>query len=197
VIEQARSVDNGSINTEAGQRCLKNGHITNLEMGCDIEYDLPSMTLYLVRHASAGTRGSLGPHNDLTRTLDQLGHDQAAHVVELLGERGVERIYSSGAVRCVETVEPLRTALGLDVEVHEALLEGQSATMAIHLARSLATDHTTAVLCSHGDIIPDMVQTLAREGMIIVGQRAWAKGSTWEIRTRGGDLTEAHFLGPY
>ncbi len=155
------------------------------------------MSLYLVRHASAGTRGSLGPHNDLDRPLDQLGHDQAAHIVELLRDRGVEKIFSSGAVRCVETVDPLGTALGIDVEVHPALMEGQSATMAIHLGRSMAADGTTAVFSSHGDIIPDMLQTLAREGLVIVGPRAWAKGSTWELRSRGGDLTEAEFLGPY
>ncbi len=155
------------------------------------------MTVYLVRHASAGTRGSLGPHHDLERGLDSLGADQAAHVADLLADRGVERIYSSGAVRCVETVEPLGAKLGVDVEVHPALMEGQSATMAVHLARTLATEHVTAVFSSHGDIIPDMIQTLAREGTIIIGPRAWAKGSTWEIRTRGGDLTEAEFLGPY
>ncbi len=155
------------------------------------------MTLFLVRHASAGTRGSLGAHNDLDRTLDPLGRDQAAHIVELLGERGVEQIYTSGAIRCVETVEPLAASLGVNVEVHEALMEGQSATMAVHLARTLATEGTTAVFSSHGDIIPDMIQALAREGTIIIGPRAWAKGSTWEIRTRGSDLTEAEFLGPY
>ena len=76
-------------------------------------------------------------------------------------------------------------------------MEGQSATMAVHLARTLATEGTTAVFSSHGDIIPDMIQALAREGTIIIGPRAWAKGSTWEIRTRGSDLTEAEFLGPY
>ena len=166
-------------------------------MVCDIQYALGDMTLYLVRHASAGARGSLGPDDDLSRPLDALGHDQAAAVVELLGSVGVEAIYSSAAVRCVETVHPLADALDLDVEVHQALLEGQSATMAIHLGRTLAAEGTTAVFSSHGDIIPDMIQTLAREGMVIVGQRAWAKGSTWEIRTRGGDLTEAHFLGPF
>lgn len=155
------------------------------------------MTLYLVRHASAGTRGSLGPDDDLDRPLDPLGHDQSAQLVELLSNCGVTRIFSSRATRCVETVEPLAATLDLDVEVEPSLLEGQSATMAIHLARTLAADETTAVFSSHGDIIPDMIQTLAREGMIIAGQRGWAKGSTWEIRTRGGDLTEAHFLGPF
>lgn len=155
------------------------------------------MTLFLIRHASAGARGNLGNTNDLERRLDAVGHDQAAGIVQLLADRGITRIYSSSAARCVETVAPLATHLELEVEVDAALVEGQSATLALHLAQTLARAGTTAVLCSHGDIIPDMIQTLAREGLIIVGQRAWSKGSTWELRTRGSDLTEAHFLGPY
>lgn len=155
------------------------------------------MTLYLVRHASAGTRGQLGHDNDLERALDALGHDQATGLISLLGENGVTQVYSSAATRCVQTVAPLAVHLGVEVVVEPSLLEGQSATMALHLLRTLAQSNTTAVLCSHGDIIPDAIQTLAREGMIIVGQRAWAKGSTWELRTRGGDITEAEFLGPY
>ena len=67
----------------------------------------------------------------------------------------------------------------------------------MHLARTLAQSDITAALCSHGDIIPDMIQTLAREGMVITGPRGWAKGSTWQLNTRGADITEAKFLGPF
>ncbi len=155
------------------------------------------MTLYLVRHASAGTRGHFGSGNDLDRPLDAVGHDQASGLISLLGDKGITQVYSSAAVRCVETVVPLAEHLGVEVEIEPALLEGQSATMALHLLRTLAQSNTTAALCSHGDIIPDAIQTLAREGMVIAGQRAWAKGSTWELRTRGNDITEATFLGPY
>ena len=153
------------------------------------------MTLFLVRHASAGTRSPSA--DDLERSLDPVGLAQAQGIVSLLGERGVSRVFSSRAVRCVQTVEPLAEHLGVDVEVHPALVEGQSATMAIHLARSLTQEGTTAVFSSHGDIIPDTIQTLAREGMMISGQRAWSKGSTWELATRGGDIVTATFLGPY
>ena len=160
-----------------------------------IEVEFAAMTIFLVRHASAGTRSPT--EDDLDRQLDDMGHVQAAGVVELLSERGVAEIYSSRAVRCVQTVEPLAAHLGLEVEVHPALVEGQSATMAIHLARSLAQADVTAVFSSHGDIIPDSIQTLAREGMSIVGPRSWAKGSTWELSTRGGDIVSAKFLGPF
>ena len=155
------------------------------------------MTIFLVRHASANQRGMLGASNDLDRPLDALGHDQAQAIVGLLGDRGVTKVYSSEALRCIETAQPLAKHLGVEVEVEPSLTEGQSATMAIHLARTLVTAGTTAVFSSHGDIIPDMIQTLAREGMVIVGPRAWAKGSTWELRTRGGDITEAQYLGPF
>lgn len=153
------------------------------------------MTIFLVRHASAGTRTPT--NDDLDRPLDEIGFEQAAGIVDLLGDRGITQIYSSRAVRCVQTIEPLAAHLGIDVQVDPGLVEGQSATMAIHLARTLAKADTTAVFSSHGDIIPDSIQTLAREGMIIVGPRSWAKGSTWELSTRGGDITEAKFLGPF
>ena len=155
------------------------------------------MSIYLIRHASAGARGSLGSHSDLERSLDAVGHDQADAIATAHAEAGITEIYTSSALRCRQTVEPLGRSLGLDVVVHDALVEGQSCAGAVHLARSLVQAGVTAAFCSHGDIIPDMIQTLAREGMVIVGQRAWSKGSTWELRTRGNDITEAKFLGPY
>lgn len=155
------------------------------------------MSIYLIRHASASTRGILGHGNDLDRELDAVGHDQAAAIAQSLADVGITEIFTSRAARCRQTVEPLGKQLGVDVIEHDGLLEGQSATAAVHLLRTLAQAGTTAALCSHGDIIPDAIQTLAREGMIITGPRGWAKGSTWELKTRGADITEAQFLGPF
>ena len=155
------------------------------------------MTIYLIRHASAGTRGSLGANSDLERSLDAVGHDQAAGIAASYADSGITEIYTSSALRCRQTIEPLGKSLGLDVVSHDALLEGQSCAGAVHLARTLAQAGTTAAFCSHGDIIPDMIQTLAREGMVIIGPRGWSKGSTWELSTRGSDITEATFLGPF
>ena len=155
------------------------------------------MPLFLIRHASAGTRGSLGNHSDLNRELDAVGHDQASGIASRLADSDITAIFTSRAARCRQTVEPLGAKLGLLVVEHDALLEGQSATAAVHLMRTLAQAGTTAALSSHGDIIPDAIQTLAREGMVIVGPPGWAKGSTWQLNSRGADITEAHFLGPF
>lgn len=155
------------------------------------------MTIYLIRHASAGARGSLGHDGDLGRTLDAVGLEQAEQIAASLADAGISHIFTSSATRCRQTVEPLGNALGIDVVEHDALLEGQSATAAVHLMRTLTQSGATAALCSHGDIIPDSIQTLAREGMVIIGPRGWSKGSTWELSTRGSDITEARFLGPF
>ncbi len=154
------------------------------------------MTLYLIRHARAGKRG-LGPSNDLERELDERGRDQASSVVDLIGDEPIKQVFSSSATRCMQTVEPLAQHLGLFVEEHDTLLEGQSAARAVDWMHELARSRTVAALCSHGDIIPDAIQMLAREGMVIIGPRAWAKGSTWRLNVRGGDIVSAEFLGPF
>lgn len=154
------------------------------------------MTLYLIRHASASQRVATNP-DDLQRPLDETGIGQANDLAERLGDVGLESLYSSSALRCMQTLSPLATTTGLEVQPHAALLEGQSATAAVSLLQQLATNKTTAALCSHGDIIPDAIQTLARQGMVLQGPRGWAKGSTWRLETRGLDITSAIYDGPY
>lgn len=153
------------------------------------------MPLYLTRHASAGKRGTFTGH-DLERPLDSVGRDQAREIASRLVDRGIDAIYSSPAARCVDTIEPLAEKLGLVVQVDSALAEGQSARMAVHLLRRLARNSITGVLCSHGDIIPDAIEWLERDGMQIQGERRWPKGSTWKLDTIDARIVSAVFLGP-
>ncbi len=116
------------------------------------------MTLYLVRHAKAGSRRDWGGP-DAERPLSGKGRRQAEGLVDLLADRPVRRVLSSPYVRCVQTVAPLAEKLGLPVEETAALGEGASAAEAVSLLRDLAG--TTAVVCTHGDLIPPVLDTLA------------------------------------
>jgi 8-oxo-(d)GTP phosphatase len=78
------------------------------------------MTVYLVRHAKAGDREAWEGDDDL-RPLSKPGRRQAAGLVDLLRPAGIRRLVSSPAVRCVQTLEPLGEALGLAVELDDAL----------------------------------------------------------------------------
>jgi len=104
----------------------------------------------LVRHASAGDRGDWAG-DDRLRPLDAKGRRQAEALVEILLPLGVGRIVSSPYVRCVQTVEPLAVALGLEVEEDDRLAEGAG-----HAARALLAEDGV-VACTHGDVVDELL----------------------------------------
>jgi phosphohistidine phosphatase SixA len=145
------------------------------------------MTIYLVRHASAGSRGSHA--DDTARPLDERGHQQASAIRESLGAAPIDAIYSSRALRCVETVEPLAAAVGLDVQRHPSLFEGSPAHQTLTLIQATIEDLKNAVFCSHGDVIPDVLDLLVHGGLDLGKGGGCAKGSVWTLHTDGAALT--------
>jgi 8-oxo-(d)GTP phosphatase len=153
--------------------------------------------LLLVRHASAGARGS-GPE-DLARPLDARGHAQAAALPQVLAPHlGVEAgtpvdVRSSPARRCIETVRPLADALGTDIVVDPALVEGCDVRV---LHERVATLRVPTVWSSHGDVIPELLAMLARRGVDLGPAPTCRKGSTWVVEIMGGEVRSARPLPP-
>lgn len=135
------------------------------------------MPLFLIRHASAGVRSSPDAFDD-RRHLDTEGHRQAKAIADVWTEQGIEAIYSSPALRCVQTVEPLAQRLGLVIQVAPELFEGASTSKSIAYVRSFTG--RSVVLCSHGDVIPDVLRNLEVGGSRLEG-RGCAKASTWKL----------------
>jgi 8-oxo-dGTP diphosphatase len=107
------------------------------------------MTLILVRHASAGdSAGWVG--DDRLRPLDERGLAQAGNLPRLLRDLEVRRIVSSPYLRCVQTVEPLADARGLEVEPADELGPDVQAEQAPTLLGCLLGD--AVVACVHGGI---------------------------------------------
>lgn len=140
-------------------------------------------TVLLVRHAAAGRRRP-GAQDHL-RPLSERGRRQADALVGLLAPYRPARIVSSPSLRCVETVLPLAAHLGLAVEESAELAEGRGAAAAA-LVDGAGPDVT--VLCSHGDVVPELLWVLAPAA---AGEPGCAKGSTWVVE--GG---EARYLPP-
>lgn len=154
------------------------------------------MAIFLIRHGSAGVRDTDPNNSDIDRPLDELGFEQADLIADLLADEGAKRVLSSPAMRCRQTLAPLATRIGVEVEDAAALLEGQDISSAVALIRALADSGESVAICSHSAIIPDTIEALAREGMVIVGPRIWAKGSTWKLTTRGRDIVSAAVFDP-
>jgi 8-oxo-dGTP diphosphatase len=142
------------------------------------------VTVYLVRHASAGTRDDASP-TDGERPLDRTGREQARRLVEELADVRPVRVLSSPAVRCMQTVAPLAEASGVEVEPHRDLFEGTAVEDAWRLLEWAAGQDGDVVLCSHGDVIPELIRRAQLRGMEVPGPSGCSKGSVWALRWDG------------
>jgi 8-oxo-dGTP diphosphatase len=152
---------------------------------------LTSGVFFLVRHAAAGSRSDWDGE-DRERPLSNRGQRQAQGLVDLLGGREIERILSSPFVRCRQTVEPLATVLGLEIEVREELAEATGYKPTRDLIREMVG--TNALVCSHGDVIPALLDWMIRRGMSLKSSFECKKGSTWEVEVRAGEFRKARYL---
>ena len=121
----------------------------------------------LIRHARAGERADWHG-DDRLRPLDGRGHEQALALVEALAAFPIERIVSSPALRCVQTVEPLATERGLDIEPLDELAEGMQGVAGAAVVRELAGE--PVAVCGHGGL----------EGALGIDEK-WRKGGTFVL----------------
>lgn len=147
-------------------------------------------TSYLVRHAKAGSR-ERWTEPDRNRPLTDAGRVQATALIALIG-KGVRAVQSSPYLRCMETVAPLATALGLQVEAEDRLAEGAGPEWAMTQLSAVPG----SVLCTHGDVMAEMVQFLADEHVPMKGGMQWAKAGTWAVEVVGGRIVAARYLPP-
>jgi 8-oxo-dGTP diphosphatase len=148
--------------------------------------------VYLVRHAKAGSRKAWTGDDD-QRPLSQRGRTQARALAKALVGESVTRIVSSPFVRCRETVEPLALRAGVALEVSDALAEGAPSADSLRLVEKLAGD--TVVLCSHGDVLGNLLDHYANAGVALDDDRL-EKGSIWMLDVVDGEVRAARYLPP-
>jgi phosphohistidine phosphatase SixA len=136
------------------------------------------VSVLLVRHAKAGDRDKWDDRDDL-RPVTAKGQAQAEALVDQLAEYHVERVLSSPYLRCTQTVAPLAAARGLAVEPTDDLAEGE-APAGLALVRSLLDAAGDTVLCTHGDVVEEVLDALG-----VQREDFTRKGATW-VLTRDG-----------
>jgi 8-oxo-dGTP diphosphatase len=152
------------------------------------------MTIYLVRHAKAGDRG-VWQEDDWLRPLSRAGHSQARELIRLLEDARFDRVLSSWYVRCMETVVPIAGQRRLSIEVEESLGEGGDLEAVLAIVRKHIG--TGALLCSHGDVIPAVLSSLAERGVDLGPDPRWPKGSTWVLEPGSdGEVASVKYLAP-
>jgi len=150
-------------------------------------------TIYLVRHAKAGSRGEWkGP--DRARPLTEKGRRQAKAIAKMLEGLPIEHILTSEYTRCWETVAPLAKKLGVLVEEAPALAEGSRLSEVLDLFNALGEG--VSVLCTHGDVIGDVLTHLATSGIDIGDDPRLEKGSIWILERDRDTFTSARYVPP-
>jgi 8-oxo-(d)GTP phosphatase len=154
------------------------------------------MAVLFVRHAKAGDRGSW--HGaDRDRPLSGKGRRQAETLVDTLGDWKPVRVLSSPFARCVQTVEPLASEAGVSVETSDALAEGARPKEVFRLLDEAFGEHGDVVLCTHGDVIPMIIdQLIARGDVDLPRDYPCAKASVWVLEGEPGRVRSAKYLQP-
>jgi 8-oxo-dGTP diphosphatase len=145
----------------------------------------------LIRHAHAGQRRDWRG-DDRLRPFSTRGHRRADRLPETLRACRPQRVLSSPYARCVQIVTPLAGCLGLATETSEHLAEG-AGPQALALIRLLADDKVT--VCTHGDVITDVLVALADEDRLDLGPNPrQAKGSAWVLLADLGRFVKAIYI---
>jgi 8-oxo-dGTP diphosphatase len=150
---------------------------------------------YLIRHAHAGDRAAWHGDDSL-RPLSDKGRLQAERIAAELVAPPLRRVLSSPSLRCVQTVEPLARAHGLEVETDERLLEGADPSDALALVEEQLQSGALAA-CTHGDLVPEILDLLRGDGVRLEAPPTWPKASTWVLEgADSGPVVAARYLPP-
>ena len=115
-------------------------------------------------------------------------------IAERLAPSGLDFIHSSPYTRCVETVDPLSRATGIEIHESSELAEGGDVQSTLDLIGSAAG--ARIALCSHGDVIPQVIKKLRNQGVAVDtdGRLKYAKGSVWEIAVENRSPVSARYI---
>ena len=165
-----------------------------------VDVGVDTTTVLLVRHAHAGKKEEW-PGPDDERPLSKTGERQTRALTRLLPLFHPDRVHTVPKLRCAATVAPLAGLLGLGTTVEPTLSEPshkRKPSAAPARLRVIAARGGTAVVCSQGGVIPDVLAALA-EGTGVPTDSRCRKGSVWILSFAKGPrprLVSAHYLVP-
>lgn len=129
---------------------------------------IDTYSVILLRHAKAEGRSDLWPIDHL-RPLADAGEHQAETLVPFLTAYGPGRIYTSSALRCMNTVAPLAEHLGKPLRVRDGLSQDAwdqgSSDELRRIMGTIVRRGKNAIVCTHRPVLPDA----AREIVLATG----------------------------
>jgi phosphohistidine phosphatase SixA len=148
---------------------------------------------FFIRHAKAGSR-SHWEQDDRIRPLSKSGIKQAEALVSVMAPFPITAVFSSPYLRCVQTVEPIARARRLAVKETASLAEGGGLNGAMRFVEDSKLGDS--VLCTHGDVVQELVEELIRRRVVKASQGGLDKASTWVVEVENGSPVRARYIPP-
>lgn len=122
-----------------------------------------TFAIVVLRHGKAMPHEQWdGP--DHTRPLLHRGLEQSRSVAGGIAAFGPSTLVTSTAARCVSTIAPTAALTGLEVKQSRSISQVAYASDAVRVRRQVEKRldrRTSAVLCSHGPVIPQIISAVA------------------------------------
>ena len=111
-----------------------------------------------------------------------------------LDDYPIGRILTSPTLRCQQTVQPLARDRRLRIECEVALGVDTDPVRVQALLEDPRLQDT--VVCTHGEVIGQVLTRLVADGLAVDQPLQWPQGSTWLLDGTNGRLTHARYLPP-
>ena len=154
-------------------------------------------TVLVVRHGTAGSK-SRYKGDDRNRPLDKRGRAQAESLVGQLLAFGADKLYAADRTRCQQTLEPLAEEVGVTIHSEPLLTEeayADNRKAARNRFLDIAATDGTPVICTQGNVIPDLIAWWCERDGVRPDKSRNRKGSTWVMSLFDGHLVAADHIG--
>ena len=122
--------------------------------------------LVILRHTQARRRASWGKKPDTQRPLAAVGQRHAKELVPLLTAFGVSELYSSNALRCIDTMSPYadqcKSSIAREPLFSEDGFDNGKSGSFKRLDQLLVLEEPM-VLCTHRPLLPELLKHLERK----------------------------------
>ena len=160
--------------------------------------DVAGTPFVVLRHGTAVKRADWDG-DDVDRPLDLAGVEQSERLVDRLAAYGIQRVHTSAARRCADTVRPYSLDAGLPLVAEPALTEEgyqSDATAAFERADELLAEawrsQEATVLCGHRPYLPELVDRFVAQCEAAPGAEPWAHPLPDTVHTASMTVLHVH-----
>lgn len=153
--------------------------------------------LILLRHAKAISREEWSS-DDGDRPLAHIGQVQAKRFLALYLPFAISEIYTSDAVRCYESIEPIARSLSINPIYSPVLSEyqfGKDKKVWQKLFAELLENESSALVCSHNPVIPTIVKKLIGKKNFEELDHELLPGEAWVLHHKEGEVVAIDWVG--